>query len=363
MLQKNRDMHFADIIPPLLYWYAGSARDLPWRTEPTPYHVWISEIMLQQTRVEAVRGYYERFLSALPTPTALAGVDDEVLNKLWQGLGYYSRARNLKKAAVHIVESYGGELPQTYAELRALPGVGAYTAGAIASIAYGLPEPAVDGNVLRVITRLTCDDSDILKQKTKDAVTDALRAVYPSGADAAALTQALMELGATVCVPNGAPHCDGCPIADQCMAHAAHREQDFPKKSEKRPRTIVEKTVFLLKIGENYILHRRGEKGLLAGLWEFPNTDCRMDAAAAHAWAAEQGFAPLDEAPLPLPDSQHIFTHIEWHMKGFLLHVQACPPPYLAAHPEGITKTYCVPSAFRAFLKQIESSSEGGDSL
>ena len=200
-------------------WYRAEGRELPWRTDPSPYHVWLSEIMLQQTRIEAVIPYYERFLAVCPTVTALSEVDDEVLMKLWEGLGYYSRARNLKKAAKQVVEQHGGELPADYAALRALPGIGAYTAGAIASICFGLPEPAVDGNVLRVVTRLTADESDITKEATKRAVTEALRAVYPTEPDqAAAMTQALMELGERVYIPGGVPRCAECPLGASCLA-------------------------------------------------------------------------------------------------------------------------------------------------
>ena len=205
-MKQDQTTPLSSTVEPLLAWYGQYRRSLPWRDAPTPYHVWLSEIMLQQTRIEAVIPYYERFLAAYPTVAQLAAADDERLMKLWEGLGYYSRARNLKRAAKQVVEQYGGELPADYTALRALPGIGAYTAGAIASIAFGLPEPAVDGNVLRVVTRLTADERDIMKESTKKGVTEALRAVYPTEpAEAAAMTQALMELGERVCIPSGEP--------------------------------------------------------------------------------------------------------------------------------------------------------------
>ena len=342
-----------DIVTPLLYWYADSARVLPWRTEPTPYHVWISEIMLQQTRVEAVKPYYRRFLEALPNPAALAAVDDDALNKLWQGLGYYSRARNLKRAACEIVEKYGGELPSSYDALRALPGIGAYTAGAIASIAFGLPEPAVDGNVLRVISRLTADASDITKQQTKDSVTEELRKIYPRTPDeACAMTQALMELGATVCVPNGAPHCRDCPLADQCLAHRAGNEEDYPVKAPKKGRRIEEKTVFLLECDGHYAVRRRPEEGLLAGLWEFPWAEGFLSENEAENYVRDMGCTAAG-APERLPDAKHIFTHIEWHMRGYRIPVSAVPEPLVSASGAEIRDSYCVPSAFRAYLACI----------
>lgn len=347
-------MQWGDLVLPLLYWYAGAARALPWRTDPTPYHVWISEIMLQQTRVEAVKTYYSRFVEALPDPAALAAVDDDVLNKLWQGLGYYSRAKNLKKAAAVITDQYGGALPDSYSALRALPGIGAYTAGAIASIAFGLPEPAVDGNVLRVITRLTRDGRDILKQSTKDAVTEALRAIYPTGADASALTQALMELGATVCVPNGAPHCRDCPLKDQCLAHACGDETSYPKKAPKRGRTVEKRTVLLITCGGRYLIRRRPETGLLSGLWEFPGAEGYLTPAEASSFAETLGALGVGE-PVPLTDAKHIFTHIEWHMHGYLIPAEALREGVVSASPEEIREQYCIPSAFRAYLAHPES--------
>ena len=201
---KNTEL-LPEAIARLLAWYSASRRLLPWRQDPTPYHTWIAEIMLQQTRIEAVIPYYERFLRELPDVSALAAVSEDRLLKLWEGLGYYSRARNLKKAALLLMERYDGELPASAVELRKLPGIGDYTAGSIASISFGLPEPAVDGNVLRVMTRVLACGDDIAAPATRRAVTELLRAHYPSGDSAALLTEGIMELGETVCLPNGIP--------------------------------------------------------------------------------------------------------------------------------------------------------------
>ena len=342
-----------EITAPLLYWYQGAARDLPWRRSPTPYHVWISEIMLQQTRVEAVKGYYARFLNAFPTAEALAAADDDALNKVWQGLGYYSRARNLKKAAIRLVEDFGGDLPADHSALLSLPGIGAYTAGAIASIAFGLPTPAVDGNVLRVVTRLCADDSDIMKQTTKDDVTAALADIYPRTPDEAAMmTQALMELGATVCVPNGVPHCDECPLSSLCRSHAEGTEMNYPNKPPKKGRTQVDKTVFLLRCGDRYAIRKRPDEGLLAGLWEFPSVDRHLAAEEVVGYLQTLGLAAAEV--LQLPDAKHIFTHIEWHMRGYTVHVTEEIPEYVWADADEIRDIYSIPSAFKAFLANLQ---------
>ena len=348
----NKYELLSDIIAPLLYWYPGAARDLPWRREPTPYHVWISEIMLQQTRVEAVRGYYERFLAAFPTVADLAAADDDRLNKVWQGLGYYSRARNLKKAAVMLMDAFGGELPADHAALLTLPGIGAYTAGAIGSIAFGLPTPAVDGNVLRVVQRVCADRQDIMKQSTKDAVTSALAAVYPqTPEEAGMMTQALMELGATVCVPGGAPHCDECPLASLCRAHAAGEETAYPVKAPKRARTVQARTVYLLRCDGRYAIRRRPETGLLSGLWEFPNTDGIQDAVQAAECLARWGLTA--QSIVPIPPAKHIFTHIEWHMSGYLCDVETPGGGFVWVSAETIAGQYSIPSAFAAFLRLL----------
>lgn len=299
---------------PLLPWYRANARDLPWRKTRDPYRIWVSEIMLQQTRVEAVIRYYYNFLDYLPDVAALALAPEELLLKLWEGLGYYSRVRNMQKAARTVTEKFGGVFPRTYADIRSLCGIGDYTAGAIASFAYDLPYPAVDGNVLRVASRLLAFEEDITLPAAKAALTAAVAAAQPENAPAI-FNQAIMELGATVCLPNGAPKCGECPMAASCAAHRAGQETAFPKKAKKAPRRIEKRTVLILRDGDRIALSKRPQKGLLAGLFE---PVCMAGHAAAEEIAAAfaaAGIPPLRVAPLG--EAKHIFTHLEWHMTGF----------------------------------------------
>ena len=331
------DFDFTWINEPLLAWFRENARDLPWRRDPSPYRVWVSEIMLQQTRVEAVKPYFDRFLKELPDNRALASCPDDRLMKLWEGLGYYNRARNLKKAALQIEDAYGGIMPADFEELLTLPGIGHYTAGAVSSIAYGRRVPAVDGNVLRVVTRLSADDTDIMKQNFRSSVEVALRDAMP-GEACGAYNQALMELGACVCVPNGAPKCGDCPLSELCLAHAAGSEEAYPVKKKAPKRRIEKKTVLLIQDGDRVLLQKRPESGLLAGLYEFPALPGHLSEKEALSAAESMGFAPL--LVEKLPESKHIFSHVEWHMTGYLIRVgefsdlypwQDAPPARAAA--------------------------------
>ena len=339
---------------PLLKWYQENARVLPWRTDHTPYRVWVSEIMLQQTRVAAVIGYFERFMAALPTPQALAEVPEDALMKLWQGLGYYNRARNLQKAARQIVTDYGGELPPDYDAIRALPGVGDYTAGAIASIAFGLPVPAVDGNVLRVISRILGDGRDIGRQDTKNAVRELLLTVIPREAPGQ-FNQALMELGAVVCLPNGAPQCEQCPVRELCAAHLEERTAELPVKAAKKKRRIEERRVWLIFRNGRVALRRRPSKGLLAGLYELPNTEGHLTQEQALKETASFGFSPIRIRPLE--DAKHIFSHVEWQMKGYLVLVEEQEEAgggILFVEPERTERDYPIPAAFAAYAKYLK---------
>ncbi len=330
----------------IIAWYAQHKRELPWRKGKDPYRIWISEIMLQQTRIEAVIPYYERFLKELPDVAALAQVPDDRLMKLWEGLGYYSRARNLKKAARTVMEQYGGIMPETAEELKKLPGIGDYTAGSIASIAFGQPEPAVDGNVMRVMMRLSACPDDIMDRKNRGAVTDALRRVYPQGEEAALLTEGLMELGERICIPNGKPLCEVCPAAEYCRAHAEGTETRYPARSAKKERRIEQKTVLLLRCEGKYALQKRPEKGLLAGLWSFPMAEGHLTeqnaAGLFHAASAE-----------PLGKAKHIFTHVEWHMIGYRIGCKELSPEYLWVTPEEIESVYSVPTAFKHYKSKL----------
>ncbi|MCD7748638.1 MAG: A/G-specific adenine glycosylase [Oscillospiraceae bacterium] len=332
----------------LLPWYDAHKRPLPWRQNPTPYRVWVSEIMLQQTRIEAVRGYFDRFMAALPTVEELAAAEEETVLKLWEGLGYYSRARNLRRAAQIIAAEYGGQLPADVKALRALPGVGDYTAGAIASIAFGLPEPAVDGNVLRICARLTACGESIADGKVKRRFHEALKAQYPSER-CGDVTSAIMELGETVCLP-GTPDCDSCPLKDKCLAMARGRQTDYPVMPEKRPRQIQPRTVFILTCQGRTALCRRPDKGLLAGLWELPNVEGRLDEQEALAQAAAWGCGPVKAAPCG--EAVHIFTHLEWHMTGWRIECAAAPERFVWAEA-GERERYPIPTAFRAYRSQL----------
>ena len=324
---------------PLLEWFRDSARELPWRSDPTPYHVWLSEIMLQQTRVAAVLDYYRRFLAEAPTVSDLAALPEERLLKLWQGLGYYNRARNLQKAAKVIVEEYGGEFPASYEAIRALPGVGDYTAGAICSIAFGIPVSAVDGNVLRVTSRISGDNTDITTPAMKKKVAAALESVMPIHA-AGTFNQALMELGATVCLPNGAPQCDRCPAKAFCTARLEDRISELPVKAAKKARRIEERTVWLLFHEDKVALRQRPSKGLLASLWEFPNE-------------LGEAVLPSDWSITPLSveyagQAKHIFSHIEWHMTIQTVETSAptLPSGWVWADLDEFNHRYAVPGAF-----------------
>lgn len=335
----------------LIPWYEAHKRELPWRQDREPYHVWLSEIMLQQTRVEAVKEYYRRFVTALPTIPDLAEAPEEQILKLWEGLGYYNRVRNLQKAAQTICAEYTGVFPSGYAQIRSLSGIGDYTAGAIASICFDAPTPAVDGNVLRVYSRLLADDANIDLQTTKKRITRKLQETYPQKNPGIA-TQALMELGATVCVPNGAPRCDVCPVAEICQARKQDTWRNLPVRSEKKKRKIVDKTVFILLTEDTVALHKRSTSGLLAGMWEFPNVDAKLDKQAAvtqvTGWQAE----PLDL--LMQTSYTHIFSHVEWHMTAYYIRCRKTNKKWKWVTKESLDETYALPSAFRPFREQIE---------
>ena len=335
----------------LLPWYDAGHRDLPWRQDREPYHIWLSEIMLQQTRVEAVKGYYLRFLTTLPTIADLAACDDDALHKLWEGLGYYSRVRNLKKAAIRIMEDHGGIFPRTFGEVLALPGIGEYTAGAICSIAFDLPTPAVDGNVLRVISRITEDDTPIDLPACKKAIRERLAAIYPERAGD--FTQALMELGATLCGPNWKPRCEECPCASFCGGHLHGTAEQFPVKLPKKGRKVQEMTVFIASCDGKYGLRKRPAEGLLAGLWQFPNVPGKLETEQALAAAADLGLKPREI--LRSTERKHIFTHIEWKMRGWYLEVTDCEADFTWLTAEEIRRDAALPTAFRQFWEEIDN--------
>lgn len=348
MSQKPDEALLAALPQRLLPWFAEHRRELPWRRDREPYHVWVSEIMLQQTRVETVRGYYERFLTELPTVAALAQAPEERLLKLWEGLGYYSRARNLQKAAREVVERHGGVFPSDYDAIRALPGIGAYTAGAIASICFEQPTPAVDGNVLRVVSRLLAMDAPVTDEKVRRAVTERLAAVYPAG-HCGDFTQSIMELGATVCVPNGAPRCENCPLRDLCRACRAGTQGSYPVKAAKKPRRTEQRTVFILRCGDKTAVTRRPAQGLLAGLWQLPDVSGELTAQEALERAAAWGVRPTEIERVV--HRTHIFTHVQWELTGCYLRCGE------TAHFSWFTDAELreqvgLPTAYRQFLEE-----------
>lgn len=344
-----------NIAPALLEWFYRNHRILPFRTDPSPYHVWVSEIMLQQTRVSAALPYYERFLAALPDIPALAACEEEKLHKLWEGLGYYSRVRNLQKAAKIVCAQYGGQLPADYDALRELPGIGDYTAGAIASISFGLPVPAVDGNVLRVFARLYDDARLITDPAVKKAFTARVMEHQPPE-QAGDYNQALMELGALVCVPNGAPLCAACPLHDLCKARAAGTAPTLPRKVAPKARKVTPVTVALVESGGNFLIRQRPEKGLLAGLWEPLLWEGEaLTPGELHEKLTAMGLVCEAEAIAPLPEAKHIFSHIEWRMTQYAVPAPPQPAPEgtVWASREQLRTEYTLPGAFKACKKYL----------
>lgn len=366
MDHKEEHNLLSQLVQPLLAWYDANARILPWREDTAPYRVWISEIMLQQTRVETVKPYFERFMKKLPTIQALAEVEEEALLKLWEGLGYYNRARNLKKAANVIQEQYGGNFPAVYEEMLKLPGIGSYTAGAISSIAFGMQVPAVDGNVLRVISRVIASEEDIANQSVKKKMEEALRSVMPQ-TKSGAFNQALMEIGATVCVPNGQAKCEICPLNQLCLAKKRDMVMDLPKKTLQKPRKIEEKTILVIKAGDKVALRKRENKGLLAGLYEFPNVEGHLTEDEVLNLIRKMSLSPIRIQKLE--SSKHIFTHREWHMTGFVIKVEELEQmeeqqhsiPFknnlfhtvIFVHPEETKNQYPIPTAFQQYTKYM----------
>ncbi|MBQ8747463.1 MAG: A/G-specific adenine glycosylase [Clostridia bacterium] len=329
------------IANPLLTWFYENRRSLPFREDPTPYHIWISEIMLQQTRMTAVLPYYDRFIRELPTVADLAACDTDRLHKLWEGLGYYSRADNLKRAAEVICETYGGELPADHGALLALPGIGPYTAGAIASISFGIPAPAVDGNVMRVFSRLYNDRADITLGVTKSRVTERVTEEMPQD-KAGDFNQALMELGALICVP-GEPKCESCPLADLCSAFGAGTAASLPAKSPKKPRRIQPVTALLVRSPKGWLLQKRPPSGLLKNMWQPWTVEEETDAEALL-----HKMLPDAAIERELQPAKHIFSHIEWHIRAYLVTCEQAPdfPGFVWADD---MHAYAIPNAFKAY--------------
>lgn len=339
-----------DIAAPLVAWYAEHERSFPWRENPSPYRVWVSEIMLQQTRIEAALPYFERFMQTLPTIADLAAATEDVLLKLWEGLGYYSRVRNLQKAAQKVMTEFGGELPNSYEQLLTLPGIGEYTAGAIASIAFGKRAAAVDGNVLRVMARLTDDDSDVMQPKNRKRLTALVQSLVPEGR-AGDFNQGIMELGETVCLPNAQPHCTQCPLWEHCAVAGLERARELPTRTQAKPRRVECRTVYVIvteELPRKVLLHRRPTKGLLGGMWELPNIESDYEGSALPDWGV------LAESVGRLPSAKHVFSHVEWHMTGCLVTAKSITikPEFQTVTKEELAN-FALPTAFRTYSKLL----------
>lgn len=299
-----------NIATPLLTWYGENKRDLPWRRTKNPYAVLVSEMMLQQTQVNTVIDYYKRFLARFPSFEALAVAEEQDVLALWQGLGYYSRARNLHALAKRVVAEYGGVLPDEAEALRALPGIGDYMCGAVMSIAFEKPLPAVDGNVLRVSTRVLNRHEDITKAKTRKEISAQVAEWMPKNA-AGDFTQAMMELGALICKPKN-PSCDTCPLASHCAALAKGTVSVLPVKTPKQKPKTMEYFVVLVTAQDKLLMQRREEKGLLAGMWGLPMVEKRADTdidAVVCGWINKPR-----RCGKRLGEAVHIFTHRRWEM-------------------------------------------------
>lgn len=339
----------------LVGWYRLNRRSFPWRDTGDPFDVWISEIMLQQTRTEAVISYFNRFKEEIPDISSLAGIEEEKLMRLWEGLGYYSRAHNLKKCAIKLEEEYAGRIPEDHALLLRLPGIGPYTAGAIMAIAYGRPYAAIDGNVLRVLSRFFGIREDIRSDEVRKQLSGIVEDAYEKEKITdrrfiADLTQAFMDLGATICIPNGKADCENCPLKEDCYACQNDLTKEIPYRSANKERKILDRTIFIIRNADRFLLNRRPQKGLLAGMYEFIGTDEKTDENKAKEYLKKEGFDVLQMRRLP--SSKHIFTHMEWHMDAYEVKIGDFNLPLkegqiLASKDE--LQQLAIPSAFRTY--------------
>ncbi|MBQ4424961.1 MAG: A/G-specific adenine glycosylase [Lachnospiraceae bacterium] len=350
----EKETGLAQAAPLLIGWFKKNARPLPWRMDRDPYRILVSETMLQQTRIETVLPYFERFLSDYPDPAHLAAAPEDEVLKHWEGLGYYSRARHLREAARQCVEKYGGKLPGSYAGLRALPGLGEYTAGAVASLAYGEPVSAVDGNVLRVLSRFWNDERDISRSAVKKEARSRIEAVLRTLDEPGVFNEALMELGEVRCLPNGRPQCLRCPLNGLCLARQAGTEADLPNRGEIKPRRKEAKTVLLLFCGEKVALEKRPDRGLLAGLYGFPMLDGALSLFDAAEWVRSFGVRVLSAEPAG--EAVHVFTHVEWAMRGCRFRTDRPLPGLIYAEADELATKYALPSAFRLYRAQAKDS-------
>ena len=334
-----------DCVDLILKWYLENKREFLWRRDKDPYHVWISEIMLQQTRIEAVIDYYSRFMKRLPDIKSLSEISEDELLKLWEGLGYYSRARNLKKAACMIMEKYNGIFPNQYSDILSLPGIGEYTAGAISSICFNDRQVAIDGNVMRVYCRVTNSDLDVSDLKVKKEIGEEIKKILPK--ESGDFNQGIMELGEVLCIPNGNPKCRDCPLKYRCKAFLNHRETLIPRKIMKNEKIEEEYTLFLLKYNNQYALRKR-ENGLLKNMWEFPNKEGFLTYSEV-----EELFPNHNGIQLSITNT-HIFTHKKWFMNSYFIEIHKRIPEYEWYTLEEIERNLALPSAFMPFYEYLK---------
>lgn len=342
-----------EIVAPLLVWYQKNRRVLPWRVDKHPYHVWISEIMLQQTRIEAVKQYYQRFMEKVPTIQELANLPEDELLKLWQGLGYYNRARNLQKAAKIIMTDYQGVFPQQYREILALPGIGEYTASAIGSICFSLKEPVIDGNVLRVMMRLQNSSENVDNNKTKKQLRKKLLDIMPE--NSGDFNEALMELGETVCLPNTIPKCEICPLAVWCQANRNNTQLSLPIKEKKQIKKTELYTVLLFVYKDRVAITKREANGLLHNLWQFPNIEGIHTQKTLIDWLQEHTIE-VDKI-IPGNKYQHVFTHKIWHNQVYIVYVRKIISQYTWVTLSQLEKDFAIPTAFMPALQQYKNLS------
>lgn len=346
-------MKMKDCVFNLLKWYSSNKRMLPWRIDKDPYHVWISEIMLQQTRIEAVIYYYERFLNDLPTISDLAKVEDDQLLKLWEGLGYYNRAHNLKRAAQMIIEKYHGIFPKTYDEIITLSGIGEYTASAISSICFQEQKATIDGNVLRVYTRFFEDSSNIDSLQTKRKIRSEIEKILPK--ESGNFNEALMELGEVICLPNGVPRCNICPLKSQCLSRKNNTYMQFPVKNRKKEKKVINYTIFLFEYQGKFAIQKRTGQKLLNNLWEFPNVQGKLTKKQVITYLKEMGvsYSKIYKSV----SNAHIFTHQKWDMVSYFISLSEVPNHafYSFEDLSTIKNIYAIPTAFQPFLKFLET--------
>lgn len=360
MIISYKEIELWKIVPPLLTWYDENARVLPWRENTEPYRIWVSEIMLQQTGVETVKPYFIRFVEQIPDIKSLADAGEEQLLKLWEGLGYYSRVRNLQKAARVIIAKHQGQFPESYDSMLLLPGIGSYTAGAISSICYGKPVPAVDGNVLRVVARLLGSDADIARADVKTQMTEILREIYPVSRSGD-FTQSLMELGATVCLPKSVPKCGSCPVSFLCRAYQTGAQMTLPVKSKKKPRKKEQKTVLLLCLDDKIAVRQREMDTLLGGLWEFPNMAGHLTESEAKSLLEQWGIFNSEMSVGIV--KRHIFTHVEWDMISYVVICGNISEKFYWVTKERLERQMALPAAFQAFWRSAYDSLSGEPNL